>query len=78
MILTVSNEALICKSRPCHDIIPMYISSLKTLIAKETGFSMFQRNYHDHIIRNENEYQKIWDYIDTNESNWVADRFYMY
>ena len=78
MILTVSNEALVCKSKPCHDIIPTYISSLKTLITKDIGFSIFQRNYHDHIIRNENEYQKIWDYIDTNESNWVADRFYMY
>lgn len=78
MILSICNDALICTEKPCHDLIPTYVSTLKTLITKEIGFSMFQRNYHDHIIRNEKEYEKIWDYIDTNPSSWVADRFYMY
>ena len=78
MILSICNDALICTEKPCHDLIPTYVSSLKTLITKEIGFSIFQRNFHDHIIRNEDEYEKIWDYIDTNPSSWVADRFYMY
>jgi len=25
---------------------------------------VWQRSYHDHIIRNKQEYQKIWEYID--------------
>ena len=78
MILSICNDVLICTEKPCHDLIPTYVSSLKTLITKEIGFSIFQRNFHDHIIRNEDEYEKIWDYIDTNPSSWVADRFYMY
>lgn len=28
--------------------------------------SIWQRNYHDHIIRNENEFQQIKDYIEAN------------
>ena len=78
LIISVQSDKLLCKAKSCHDVIPMYVSSLKTLITKEIGFSMFQRDYHDHIIRNEKEYEKIWDYIDTNVSNWVSDRFYMY
>jgi len=35
---------------------------------------VWQRNYHDHIIRNEQEYEAIWNYIDTNPANWVDDQ----
>ena len=78
MIISLCNETYKCKFLPCHDMIPQYVSTFKTLITKETGFSMFQRDYHDHIIRDEKEYAKIWNYIDANPSNWVTDRFYMY
>lgn len=36
----------------------------------------WQARYHDHIIRNENSYQRIRDYIRTNPSNWEKDKFY--
>ena len=35
----------------------------------------FQPNYHDHIIRNINEYQRIKNYIKNNPSNWTDDKF---
>mgnify|MGYP003295365518 CR=1 FL=1 len=78
LIISVSSAQQTLSSSPQHALIPHYVATLKLLITRETGFSLFQRNYHDHIIRNEKEYEKIWDYIDTNVSNWVADRFYMY
>lgn len=40
------------------------------------GRKICQRSYHDHIIRNEQEYQKIWQYIDTNPLKWEEDCFY--
>ena len=33
----------------------------------------WQRNYYEHIIRNEREMQKIWDYIETNPLHWADD-----
>ncbi|MBK8701848.1 MAG: transposase [Saprospiraceae bacterium] len=30
----------------------------------------FQSNYFDHIIRNQNEYLRIWNYIIDNPKNW--------
>ena len=77
MILSLCNDGLICPEKPCHDIIPKYISSLKTLITKEIGFSLFQRNFHDRIIRNEDEYEKIWQYIELNPTTWAEDYFYI-
>ena len=37
---------------------------------------LWQRGYYDHIIRNEEEYCKIWQYIDTNPTKWLLDTYY--
>ena len=61
---------------PANAIIPRTISTLKTLITKEVGQTIFQRSDHDHIIRNEYDYEEIWNYIDSNPRKWQEDRFY--
>jgi REP element-mobilizing transposase RayT len=38
---------------------------------------LWQRNYWEHIIRNEKSYQRIADYIVNNPANWKNDKFYM-
>lgn len=38
--------------------------------------SIWQRNYYEHIIRNENSCNKITDYINLNPSNWKKDKYY--
>ncbi len=52
------------------------VRSFKTMVTKEIGKSIWQRSYHDHIIRDKNDYQKIWEYIDTNVLRWEKDCFY--
>ena len=40
---------------------------------KENNISMgkiWQRNYYEHIIRDEQDYYEKWDYIDKNPQNW--------
>lgn len=41
------------------------------------GNKIFQRSFHDHIIRDEKDYLKIWNYIDTNPNKWNEDCFYI-
>ena len=36
---------------------------------------LWQRNYHEHIIRNEQSYQTISEYIINNPRNWKDDKF---
>ena len=38
---------------------------------------LWQRSFHDHIIRSEDDYLKIWNYIDTNAAKWQDDCFYV-
>ena len=35
---------------------------------------LWQRNYYDHVIRNEDELNKIREYIQNNPLNWSLDR----
>ena len=47
---------------------------------KQNGWSPFnkklwQRNYYEHIIRNDNSFQRIESYIYNNPRNWKADNF---
>ena len=61
---------------PTNATIPHFISTLKRFCHKEAGSKLFQRSYHDHVIRGEKDYQKIWQYIDNNPANWANDCFY--
>ena len=49
------------------------IGSLKRFVSKETGISLWQKSFHNHIIRNEKEFLEICAYIDNNPINWVND-----
>ena len=40
------------------------------------GQKFWQRNYYEHIIRNENELNRIRNYIINNPKNWDGDRYY--
>ena len=42
----------------------------------EIGKTVWQTRFHDHVIRNEKSYLKIWNYIDTNPLQWEKDIFY--
>lgn len=56
--------------------ISRIIKQFKGAVTKQIGWSIWQRSFHDHIIRNEDEYRKIWDYIEYNPINWQQDRYF--
>ncbi len=64
MIIRIDNGAM--WASPPTKKIEDIVRSLKTLITKEIGESIFQRSYYDHIIRNENDYKETWGYIENN------------
>jgi REP element-mobilizing transposase RayT len=35
---------------------------------------VWQRSYYDHVIRNQQDYNEIWEYIDTNPLRWKMKR----
>jgi REP element-mobilizing transposase RayT len=74
----VCNTPLRSPSNTIGAIIRGYKSAVTKQI-HELGFSdaIWQRNYHEHIIRNEQSYQNIVDYIIHNPEKWQDDKFYL-
>ena len=74
-----------------HDA-PLQTNQSRSLLAQAIGFLkmnssrrihqkypdlvIWQRSYHEHVIRNEKDYQEIWNYIEGNPSKWAEDRFH--
>lgn len=52
------------------------VKQFKGSISKQIGFPVFQRSYHDHIIRNQSDYDEIWQYIDENPLKRQSDCYY--
>lgn len=46
------------------------------LLNESPGTKNWQPNYHDHVIRNIEEYKRIIFYIKNNPVNWTDDTFY--
>jgi putative transposase len=53
-----------------------YIRGVKQLGWQTFNGKLWQRNYYEHIIRDEQSYQRISDYIINNPKNWKDDKFY--
>ena len=78
IILVMDNSA---GASPCPTISDVVCSfkSLTTRMcnkADNKSQKIFQTSFHDHIIRGKKDYQKIWEYIDTNPIKWELDCFY--
>ena len=54
--------------------ISSIVRSIKVLTSKEIGESIFQCSYYDHIIRNQQDYDEIWEYIENNPRKWLQDK----
>jgi len=59
--------------------LPAIVRSFKSAVSKkcrerELVYDIWQRNYYEHIIRNENELFKIRNYIHGNPSKWQEDK----
>ncbi len=76
MILRIENNGTSRAPTPTNQMIPHFISTFKRFCHAQIGFKIFQRSYHDHIIRNDKEYFKIWHYIENNPLKWNEDCFF--
>ena len=70
-------------ARPFNESLGTIIGQFKSRASKHilavtrripiTPGQIWQRNYYEHIIRNESEWDRIRKYIETNPMNWNSD-----
>ena len=67
--------------KPTKNSIPTIIRSYKSAVTKsvnelnnQQGDKVWQRNYYEHIVRNQEELDRIREYIKYNPVNWRKDK----
>ena len=53
-----------------------FVSTFKRFCNKEYGGNVWQRGFHDHVIRGREDYDEIKKYIYENPSHWHYDELY--
>lgn len=76
IIIVQDNNGSSQAPNPTNETVPKFISLFKRYCNREYGENIWQRSFHDHIIRDDNDYQKISSYIENNHLKWSADCFY--
>ena len=58
-------------------VIGQYKMAVTKAIRKDCPeIVVWQRSFHDHIIRNQADYERIWEYVQYNPEKWESDCFY--
>ena len=50
------------------------IGSLKRWISKQVGKLIWQKSFYDHAIRNQQDYDEIWEYIENNPITYALKK----
>lgn len=56
-------------------ILKSRVTKLINDIMNTKDFDVWQSNFHDHIVRDFQEYKKIYYYIENNPKKWDSDKF---
>ena len=57
--------------------ISQVVQQMKGYVSKQIGYSIWQKLFIDHIIRNERDYIEHYTYIDNNPAKWELDKLYV-
>ena len=61
--------------------LPLVVGQYKAFVTKQIhlidpAIKVWQTSFYDHVIRNQADYLRIWQYIDTNPLKWEEDCFF--
>ena len=50
------------------------IGSMKRWVSRQVGKSIWQKSFYDHIIRNQQDYNAVWEYIENNPLKYAPKK----
>ena len=77
LLVSVADSGGASPSPTLSDVVGAF-KSLSTRLSRGNlgDLPLWQRSYHEHVIRNANDYREIWNYIDANPARWAEDRYF--
>ncbi len=76
LLLQIDENGTSGTPSPTNSRLAALISTLKRFTNKRCGMQLWQRSFHEHVIRSENDCREIWEYIENNPAKWAEDRYY--
>ena len=65
------------QSKSLSSLVNQYKGKVtKYAIKNDLPWEGWQSRFHDHIIRNDHDYENIYNYIINNPSQWQSDRYH--
>lgn len=61
---------------PTNSLVSNFIGTFKRFCNKKYGCNIWQERSYDHIIRNQEDYNEKWEYIDGNPLKWETDEHF--
>ncbi len=55
-------------------VIARFVGTFKRFCNKEYSGNIWQSRYYDHVIRNQQDYDEIWKYIENNPLKWALTK----
>ena len=53
-----------------NSTVSKFISTFKRFCNKEYEENIWQSRYYDHVVRNQQDYDEIWQYIENSPRKW--------
>ena len=57
--------------------ISTVVRLMKGSVSKKAGISVWQKGFYDHVIRSEQDFLDIWNYIEGNPGKWAEDKLFI-
>ena len=62
--------------------LPTIVGQYKAYVSRKihaiaSTKEVWQSSFHDHVIRNQSDYERIWNYIDGNQKKWQEDCYFV-
>ena len=53
--------------------LPSVMGQYKAGVSRKNGSTIWQKSYYEHVIRNRQDFEEIWRYIENNPMQWILD-----
>ena len=53
------------------------VRGIKTTVSRLAGYSVWQDNYYEHVVRNEDDLLRVLDYMENNPVRWAEDEYFI-
>ena len=78
LLITIDRpyDSVVVKESKKYATVQTIVRSFKKMVTREISESIWQESFYETILMNEASYYDVYEYIDKNPINWIADKYY--